>query len=174
MWVHCGFPLNTKVAYKSMYVLVGLLCEMNPWWPRWSYPKLNDKWRLVDLEESKKSLRAFSLTSHDSFYKESILTSHCHPNWGQSEGPRAGSLCHLSSQSLQVSLLICQQNYSEDIGGLRPEDQSWMWIRNSKKVPSMQSGVRSRETAAPTKPVTLVSLFPFLSSRTGRVLETLI
>lgn len=29
MWLHCGLPLNTKVAYKSMYVLVGLLCEMN-------------------------------------------------------------------------------------------------------------------------------------------------
>lgn len=25
---HCGLPLNTKVAYKSRYVLVGLLCEM--------------------------------------------------------------------------------------------------------------------------------------------------
>lgn len=71
-------------------------------WPRWRYPKLNDEWRLVDLEESQKSLRAFSLTGHESFQKESVLTSHCRPNWGQSEGPRAGSRCLLSSQSTSI------------------------------------------------------------------------
>ena len=54
------------------------------------------------LEESQKSLRAFSLTGHESFQKESVLTSHCRPNWGQSEGPRAGSRCLLSSQSTSI------------------------------------------------------------------------
>lgn len=104
------------------------------WLLRWRYPKLDYKWRLMDLEGSKKSVQSSFYLVTKALSKKSVLMSHGHPSWDSWKGQEQAPSFTCLPRVCKHLCLFASGTGSEETRGLRARDQSWKYIRNSKKV----------------------------------------